>query len=87
MNTLFQFHIYIFSVCNVAKRFASFSYYDLPNFDSVNIGDCSKSNIIKIDGVYYIYSGEQIGTTSNKEMQKSKILFKSGRKVIAEIAA
>lgn len=85
MKTLFQYHIYQFSVCNVAKKFSQFTYYDLPNFDAVNVGDCSKGAIIKIDGQYFLYGGKKDYTTSNKESQVSRIVFKSGRKLLAEI--
>jgi hypothetical protein len=78
-----QRSIDIFLQIDPKKKFSEFVYQDL-QWDEVNAGDCRKGVVLKIDGIYYMYSRNEYFLTSD-EFVKSKIIFKQGRKVYKEI--
>lgn len=76
--------VYLFKEINPTKKFSQFSYTDL-NWSEVQIGYCNKQEVLKIDGKFWMFSGE----VSNHWDEKSPsiIRFKSRSKTIREIPA
>lgn len=81
---LFETTTFVFAQINPMKKYAQFSYYDA-TFEMVNIGDCDKEIILKIDNEYYQYSKSLVNHLSVKI--PSTIIFKKGNKVIKEKSA
>jgi hypothetical protein len=73
MEKKFRQTIYIFKFITPSKRFNSFSFTEL-SWDQVAFGYCNKSEILKIEGDYYLYSGEL--NLDLTEKLKSHIMFR-----------
>lgn len=82
---MFQRTIFTFKKIDPSKKFSQFTYYDY-KFEEVNAGDCQKGMILKINGDYFLYSGDKDFTTSNKETV-STIVFKVGSKIVFQVRA
>lgn len=76
--------VYLFKEINPTKKFSQFSFTDL-EWNEVKIGYCNKEEILKIDGKYWMYSGE-IANHWDKP-KPSVIRFKSRGKLIKEMEA
>ena len=74
---------YIFKFINVSKRFSSFDYTELDDFDDVHSGYCNKGEILKIKNEYYIFSG--LREYYWYEPRESVMRFVQGIKIIKDI--
>lgn len=80
----FRQTIYLFKEINPSKKFSSFSYSDL-EYSDVNVGYCNKQEVLKIDGKFFMYSGEIHNDWDEK--QPPLIRFKSRSNILKEIPA
>ena len=84
MEKKFRQTVYQFKQFAPSKRFTSFDYTEL-TWNRVVSGYCNKGEILKVDGVYYIYAGEIYNDWNEK--RPSVIRFKNRSKIIKEIPA
>ncbi len=84
MEKKFRQTVYQFKQFEPSKRFSSFNYTDL-TWNQVVAGYCNKGEILKIDGVYYIFAGEIYNDWNEK--RPSIIRFKQRGKTVKEINA
>lgn len=81
---LFEQTIYIFKQVNVERKFSTFTFTEL-KWEDVNLVYCNKQEILKIDGLFWMFSG----TSSNlcNQPKKAIIRFKARAKVMKELIA
>lgn len=79
----YQFTNYIFSKIDPAKKYSQFTYSDM-TFEEMNCGYCQKDEILKIDGVFYLYKGS-FHVISDNENYKPYIMFKDRNKIVKQI--
>lgn len=89
MKKKYRRFIYEFKIFNPSKKFSSFDFTEL-SWDTINeIGGiglltyCEKNEILKINGLFYIYAGETYNDWYEKN--SSVIRFKNHKTVIKEI--
>lgn len=83
MEKKFRQTVFEFRQFNPSKRFTSFDYTEL-NWEDIVIGYCNEGEILKVDGIYYIYGGEKYNECNEERL--SIIRFKHGKKIIKEIS-
>lgn len=76
--------VYLFKRINIEKKFSQFSFTDL-KWSEVNVIYCNKQEVLRIEGEYYMFSGE----IENHWMERrpSVIRFKNRSKIVKEITA
>lgn len=80
----FRQTVYLFKEINPSKKFSQFTCSDL-EWNEVNVGYCNKQEVLRIDGKFFMYSGEIHNDWDEK--QPPVIRFKSRSKIIKEITA
>lgn len=76
--------VYLFKAINTSKKYKNFTFTDL-SWGDVHTGYCNKDEILRIDGKYFIYSGEIKNHWDEK--RNSVIRFKERGNIIKEIKA
>ncbi len=74
--------VYQFRMIEPAKRFSDFNYTEL-TWNEVVCGYCNKNEVLKINGMFFIYAGETHFDWNEK--RNSIIRFKKRSKIINEI--
>ena len=64
----------IFKEINPQKKFSKFTFYELDEFDEVNVGDCFKDTILKVNDKFYEF--KKTIKILNDTKTKGKIIFK-----------
>lgn len=82
MEMKFRQTIYIFKRVTPSKKYTSFGFIKL-TWDEAHLQFFNENEIVKIEGNYYVYSGETYND-SNKKLD-SLIIFQHRQKVIKTI--
>jgi hypothetical protein len=83
-DKLYAQTVYLFKKINVEKKFSQFTFTEL-KWNEVSIVYCNKQEILRIDGEYYMFSGE---ITNNWVTRRPPVIrFKHRSKIIKEIQA